>query len=154
MKNLLVRLLVLVSVGAIIYFVISNNTSEVKKEIVNITNEVDTISENVEEPENNDEKVETKKETTFNSFLIQGQINTYSNGVDTYIVELDTLDRIVITQPNNLTNGHFWEKDNCKFKNNQIYVDWITTEYYIKNNELIVVESGKSTKFNLTETNF
>jgi len=154
MKNLSVRLLILVSVGAIIYFVISNNTSEVKKEIVNITNEVDTISENVEEPENNDEKVETKKETTFNSFLIQGQINTYSNGVDTYIVELDTLDRIVITQPNNLTNGHFWTKDNCKFKNNQIYVDWITTEYYIKNNELIIVESGKATKFNLTETNF
>jgi hypothetical protein len=149
MKNLSVRLLILVSVGAIIYFVISNNTSEVSKEIVNITNEVDTTTETFEETETNDEIVEPKKEKEFNYFLVKGQINTYSNGVDTYNVELDTLDRIVITQPNNLTEGHFWSKNNCTFKNNYIYVDWITTEYYIKNTELIIVESGKSTKYKL-----
>jgi len=152
MKNLSVRLFVLVSIGLLIYFFTPKNNNKTQPK-ENNTNEVvaTTESEQVEEIQTKEEEIQTKEE--INPILIEGQIKTYSKGDINYIVELDTLDRIVITKvvPSKMDEGWFWVRNDCKYTNKHIYVDWITTEYYIKNNELIVVESGKSTKFNLIE---
>ncbi len=159
MKNLSVRLLVLVSVGAVIYYFVSNKTSEVKKEIVATINEVEPISENTE-TEETETKIEydnsiREKERPFKPFIDNDQIMTYSNGIDTFTLEIDYLDDIRITHvvEHGLDEGHSWDKKNCVFKNNNIYVDWIDTKYKVNSDVLIITENDKSTKYKLIDIN-
>lgn len=95
MKNILVRLMVLVSVGTIIYFVISSKTIKVKKERITIIKEVEPITETETKIVSNDDITETEK--TFNLFIDYEQIFTYSNDIDTFTVERNNLDEIQIT---------------------------------------------------------
>ena len=151
MKNLLVRLVVLVSVGAIIYFVISNKTSKVKKEKITIIKEVEAIAEPESKIVSNNNITETEK--TVNLFIDEGQIFTYSNDIDTFTLEKDYLDEIKIMHvvEHGLNESYSWYKKHYVFKNNNIYLTFAYTEYQVNSNMLIITKNDESVKYNLID---
>lgn len=151
MKNILVRLMVLVSVGTIIYFVISSKTIKVKKERITIIKEVEPITETETKIVSNDDITETEK--TFNLFIDYEQIFTYSNNIDTFTVERNNLDEIQITHVvvAGLDEGYSWYKKHYDFKNNTIYLTFAYTEYQVNSNLLIITNDDITTKYNLID---
>jgi len=146
MKSI-IRLALLVSVFGIIYFI--SNKNEVKEIKTTNVDEVEVV-EQVDSVEQT-EIVEEKSKTEVNPILVVGQTITYSNGDIKYTVEMNEKEEITITkfQPNEIIEAWSWMKRQCSFKTNSIRVDWVDTEYIIKNNELVVVENNQTKKYQI-----
>ncbi len=111
----------------------------------------------ISESESNQDYYKAKQQNenqSKNSILNIGEIKTFVNGLIKYTVEINSKEELTITkfEPNKTTDGWSWIKRQCLYKNNSIYVDWIDTQYTIKNDMLIVVENGISKKYLLSNS--